>query len=138
MINAHRGWMRSYVLASTVACAFLVITGDANAQSSGFSANSMWGTGSGSSNFNPSFTDSAIMHSADGSIAGQVNAAQSGLLLNNGGNMSLSVYSIGSQSVVSNTIIGNNNSTDITANQSASNSGSVSNSGAVSSTPATR
>ena len=93
----------------------------------------MWGTSGGSSGA-PTFTDSAVMHSADGSVAGQVNAAQSGLLLNNGGTTNLSVYSIGSQSVVSSTIIGSNNSVNINANQSSSNSGSVTNGGSIAST----
>jgi hypothetical protein len=44
---------------------------------------------------------------------------------------SLSVYSIGSQSIVSNTITGSNNAANISPQQSSTNSGSVATSGSI-------
>lgn len=71
------------------------------------------------------------MHANDSNAAGAVNAARAGLLLNAGPGMSITA--IGSQSVVSNTIIGNNNSSSITATQTSTNSGAVSNNGSITS-----
>jgi hypothetical protein len=71
--------------------------------------------------------DSAIAHAHDGTAAGQVNAAKQGLLLSAGPGMSITA--IGSQSIVSTTVIGNDNNVNVNATQSSSNSGSVNNTG---------
>ena len=109
----------------------LFLSTAANAQStySGTGSNSsssrMWGSAG------PSGTamDSATMHALDGNSAGQVNAAKQGLLLNGGPGMTITA--IGSQNIVSNTVIGNNNTTNINANQNSSNSGTVTNNGTI-------
>lgn len=74
--------------------------------------------------------DSAISHEHNGVVAAQVNAAKKGLLA--GGVPGMSITSIGSQSIVSNTVIGNNNNTSVTATQTTSNTGSVTNQGSIS------
>jgi hypothetical protein len=85
----------------------------------------MWGAaGSGGSG-----QDSSTMHSLDGNSAAQVNAARLGLLIGNGSNTSITA--IGSQSIVSTTVIGDNNSTNITATQTSTNSGTVTNNGTI-------
>ena len=88
----------------------------------------MWGTapsaGSGEGALN-----SAVTHVQNGIVAGQVNAAEDGLLYANGTSANYTIQSIGSQSVISNNIIGDDNDVDIDADQNSSNSGSVSNNG---------
>ena len=85
----------------------------------------MWGAaGSGGS-----AQDSSTMHSLDGNSAALVNAARLGLLIGNGS--STSITAIGSQSIVSTTVIGDNNSTNITATQTSTNSGTVTNNGTI-------
>ncbi len=85
----------------------------------------MWGTaGSG---VLPGAKDSATLHALDGTVAAQVNAARRGYLLPD----NITIQSIGSQSIVSVSVTGNNNVVDLTASQSSSNTGSVTNSGAI-------
>ena len=85
----------------------------------------MWGAaGSGGS-----AQDSSAMHSLDGNSAALVNAARLGLLIGNGSNTSITA--IGSQSIVSTTVIGDNNSTNITATQTTTNTGTVTNNGTI-------
>lgn len=87
----------------------------------------MWGaTGSGGG-----VLDSSTMHSLDGNAAAQVNAAKLGLLLGNGSSMSITA--IGSQNIVSTTVVGNNNSTNVNATQTSTNSGTVTNNGIIAS-----
>ena len=69
------------------------------------------------------------MHALDGNSAGQVNAAKQGLLLYTGPGMTITA--IGSQNIVSNTVIGDNNTTNINATQTSSNSGTVTNNGTI-------
>ena len=108
---------------------FLSTAAHAQSTNSGIGSNSsssrMWG-GAG-----PGGTamDSATMHALDGNSAGQVNAAKQGLLLNGGPGMTITA--IGSQNIVSNTVIGDNNTTNINANQTSSNNGNVSNQGTI-------
>lgn len=104
---------------------------EASAQSSShYSAGNMWGTSSSGVSV-PGALDSAITHTQNGALAGQVNAAEAGLLLNSGIGTSLNISSVGSQTIVSTTVVGNSNDVDIDATQSSSNSGDVSNSGTV-------
>lgn len=72
---------------------------------------------------------SSQMHFNNGMVAGQVNAALDDVLYEGS---TINILSIGSQTVVSTSVIGNDNHVDITANQDSSNSGDVSNSGSVS------
>jgi hypothetical protein len=72
---------------------------------------------------------SSEMHVNNGLGAGQVNAARVGILYEG---TTISILSIGSQNVVSTSIIGNDNSVNVTADQDSSNTGDVSNSGSVS------
>jgi hypothetical protein len=110
-------------------CTALLTTAVARGQTV-TSSNVMWGTASGAGAGGASATESALQHQSDGSSAGIVNSAIAGVLLNTGGG-SVSIYSIGSQSVVSNTVIGDGNSVSITATQTSSNTGDVTNSGQV-------
>jgi hypothetical protein len=110
-----------------LAFAGLPASGSALAQSaSGYAAGNMWGT-SPSGVAVPGAVDSSIAHTENSAVAGAVNAARAGMLMGTGAGGS--IYSIGSQTIVSNTVVGNGNSTDVNANQSAQNSGDVSNSG---------
>lgn len=84
-------------------------------------ASVMWGTAPNGSTFHSA--RSAATHAQDGIIAGQVNAAQAGLLYSNGG--SINVTSVGSQSIITTTIDGDNNIADIDATQTSTNSGDV-------------
>jgi len=103
----------------------------ANAQSSShYSAGNMWGTTSSGVSV-PGALDSALTHTQNGAVAGQVNAAEAGLLLNSGVGTSLNISSVGSQTIVSTTVIGNSNDTDVDADQNATNTGDVSNHGTV-------
>jgi hypothetical protein len=127
--------MRSFSAAgATLAAAgFLAFVGTADAQSTAVSGTTnstgtsgrMWGAaGQGTSAI-----DSSTMHSQDGNAAAQVAAARQGLLIGNGSN--LSITAIGSQSIVSTTVIGDGNSTAVTATQTSTNSGTVTNNGII-------
>lgn len=89
------------------------------------SSGRMWGA----AGVGGSAQDSSTMHNLDGASAAQVNAAKLGLLYGNGANFS--VTAIGSQSIVSTTVVGNNNSTNVTATQTSTNSGTVTNNGTI-------
>ncbi len=102
----------------------------AQAQSaSNYSSGNQWGTAP-SGVAVAGAADSAITHAQDSAVAGAVNAARDGLLLGTGLG-GISIYSIGTQTVVSNTIVGNNNGTTINSSQDATNSGGVSNNGTI-------
>lgn len=123
----NRALLYPLVLA-LLAFAGLPSSGSALAQSaSSYSASNMWGT-TPSGVAVPGAVDSSIAHGQNSAVAAAVNAAQQGTLLGTGIGGG-SIYSIGSQTIVSNTVVGNNNSADIHASQSAQNSGDISNSG---------
>ncbi len=90
----------------------------------GYNASAMWGTSPV-----PSGAQSSVAHVNNGIAAGQVNAASQGLLASTGaaGN----IYAIGSQTVVSNNIIGDDNTVEIIADQTSTNEGQVNNNGQV-------
>jgi hypothetical protein len=90
----------------------------------------MWGTTPAGATVEGAL-ESAAMHVQNGVVAGQVNSAKEGLLYANGSGESYNIYSIGSQSVVSNNIIGDGNDVSIDAEQSSENSGDVSNNGQI-------
>jgi hypothetical protein len=108
-------------------------SGAANAQSQqgqgSNNAGTMWGTSTGAGG-SSSFQESASMHATNGTSAGIVNAARAGALIGFPGS-SLSIQSIGSETIISNQVNGNNISANITANQTSSNSGAVSNNGSI-------
>jgi hypothetical protein len=88
----------------------------------------MWGV-SGGSGVGGS-ADSATMHQLLGQTAGQVESARKGFLYAPGS--SVTVQAIGSQSIVNNSVYGNNNSASIVADQYSTSAGQVTNSGVVS------
>jgi hypothetical protein len=94
---------------------------------SAISAGTAWGTKPAGVAVNGAL-ESAASHNANGGVASAVNAAQKGILIGNGS--SYSITSVGSQTIVSSTIIGNDNGdVSIDADQTSSNSGSVSTDG---------
>lgn len=110
---------------------FLIFSAAAQAQTTSASSGGPGSSGRmwGSASVPGATTDSSTVHTQDGNAAGQVNAARRGLLLNGGPGMTITA--IGSQNIVSTTITGNNNTTNVNATQSASNTGSVSNNGSI-------
>ena len=104
----------------------VTLTTSASAQSTqNYSSGNNWGT-QPTGVAVPGMVDSAIAHNQNGQAAALVNSAKKGLLL---GGPGMSITAIGSQSIVSNTIVGSDNDVSISASQSTSNSGSVSNQG---------
>ncbi len=95
------------------------------------SAGAMWGTGIGSTGGGAAL-GSAQMHQLDGMNAGYEQAARKSLLMAPGN--SITVQSIGNQTIVNTSIYGNNNTATIDSEFSSTNSGSINNSGAVSNT----
>ena len=86
----------------------------------------MWGTVPGGVSV-PGAVDSAIAHYQNGATAAQVNAAKIGALYGNG--QGGTIQAIGSENIVSASIIGNGSVANITANPSATNNGQVTNTG---------
>jgi hypothetical protein len=106
----------------------------ASAQTVGFTSGQMWGASSQSSAGGATVSsESAALHTANGMVAGSVNAAAKGLLL--GGATTITIQSIGAQTVISTNVIGDNNGdVHIEADQSADNSGDTTTNGSVSAT----
>lgn len=103
----------------------LLLINSSFAGSDGYDASTMWGTApAGEAAF-----ESSAMHVQNGIVAGQVNAAEEGMLYSNGSSDTYNIYSIGSQSVISNTIIGDDNGIHVSADQNSTNTGRVSNNG---------
>jgi hypothetical protein len=123
-------WNVVYRALAGFACAIIVVSlsGPATAQSvDNFAAGNMWGTTPGGVSVNGA-ADSAYAHGENSATAAAVNAARSGLLVGTGAGGG-SVYSIGSQSIISSTVIGNDNSVGTNGSQTTTNTGDVSNSG---------
>ncbi|MEM9355199.1 MAG: hypothetical protein AAGB04_03215 [Pseudomonadota bacterium] len=96
-----------------------------------YSAGSMWGTDGSGVAVNGGL-QSAATHTQNGLLAGQVEAAKAGVLIANGEGGNITIQSIGSQSVISTSINGDDN--DVTVNnptQTTENSGDVTNEGQV-------
>ena len=93
-------------------------------------ATQMWGSGIVIFCDN-SAANSEQMHYQNGLLAGIVNSAEMGLLVQSGTN--ITIQSIGSQSIVSTTIYGDNNVSDTTADQFTTNSGDVTTTGTINS-----
>ena len=95
--------------------------------STGGSSGRMWGTSSSTG----AAGGSATMHAQEGTVASQVNALKAGLL----DPANVMITSVGSQNVVSTTVYGNNNTTNVNATQTLSNSGTVINQGTITPQP---
>ena len=107
------------MLASLFAAALFIPAGSNVRAQDQYSAGTMWGTMS-----TDNALDSSQSHYFDGLSAGHVNAAKDGLLYGDGS--TFSITSIGSQSVISNTIIDSDHvDIDIDADQTSTNSGDV-------------
>lgn len=118
------------IVALIAGLATTCIASQAAAQSSmSYSAGNQWGTTPGGVSVNGA-SESAIGHNQNSAVAGAVNAASVGGLVGLQGT-SLSITAIGSQTVVSSTIVGQNISSSINATQTSSNSGDVSNTGVI-------
>jgi hypothetical protein len=92
----------------------------------------MWGTVAGGVSV-PGALDSAVTHYQNGAVAGQVNAAKIGSLYGNG--TGGTIQAIGSQNIISATIIGNNSIANMNGEtQTSSNTGAVTNHGQVAKT----
>lgn len=122
---------RERLLALLFAAALLVLPGtNAQAQDQ-YSAGTMWGTMATNNALNISQS-----HYFDGLSAGHVNAARDGILYGDGS--IFSITSIGSQNVISNTIIDSDHvDIDIDADQSSDNSGDVTTEGTFHYSPTT-
>lgn len=122
--------VRSSIGAMFAATGLLALSTAAHAQSTqtgtAGSSGRLWGTTSTIGG-----SDSSTMHSVDGNAAAQVNAARLGFLVGNG--TSWSITAIGSQTIVSTTVVGDSNSTNVNATQTSSNSGTITNTGTISS-----
>jgi hypothetical protein len=127
--GAARCPTRSAVLMLVGVFGVLALANEAAAQNYSYSATNMWGTAP-SGVAVPGALESAVAHAQNSTTAGAVNGAAAGLLLGTGGDGG-AISSIGSQTIVSNTVFGNNNPTTISASQSATNSGNVSNAGQI-------
>lgn len=108
----------------------LMFATPALAGSESYDASNMWGTSPAGATVDGAL-ESAAMHVQNGIVAGQVNSAKEGLLYSNGSGESYNIYSIGSQSVINNNIVGDNNDVRIDAEQHSQNEGDVSNQGQV-------
>ena len=128
MSNAATGSFSLFAISIVMAGA-LASTPAAAQTATNYTSTNMWGTASAGVGV-PGALESALTHEHNGTIAAQVNAARKDLLI--GGTPGLTIYSIGSQSIVSNTVIGNNNGgTTQNTTQTTSNSGAVSNNGQI-------
>lgn len=120
--------MRVLVLAG-IACLFFSFPVAAQET---YSSGQMWGT-QPSGVAVPGAAESAISHVQNGITAGQVNAAAAGMLFATGSAGALTIQSIGSQSIVTSTINGNDIDSSVSATQDSTNSGDVSNQGTINS-----
>ncbi len=117
------------LLFASACIAIAGLPNEARAQDYTYAAGEQWGTTPGGVAVNGAL-ESAEAHELNGEIAGQVNAAKLGALVGLPGT-SLAITSVGSQTIVTNTISGDNISSSINATQTSSNSGSVSNTGTI-------
>jgi hypothetical protein len=116
-------------LFATLAVALVfILPVQAHAQSStNYGAAIQWGTYSSGIAVTGA-VDSAVAHNQNGVVAGQVNAAKLGALVGSGGD---TINAIGSQTIVSTSIIGSGDTSSINATQTSSNTGAVKNAGQI-------
>ena len=92
-------------------------------------AGMMWGTGAAGGVGVSGALNSSTTHLLDSQAAGFVQSARSGYLYAPGS--SISVQSIGSQTIVSNSIYGNNNTNNMDIRQDSRNDGNTTNDGSI-------
>lgn len=107
----------------------------ANAQSATtYSAGNQWGTTSSGVAVNGAL-ESAQTHNLNAALASAVNGARKGVLISSGslGGGSLTISSVGSQTIVSSSVVATNSTvtSPIDANQTSTNSGAVTNQGTI-------
>ena len=97
-----------------------------------YAAGNQWGTTSSGVAVNGA-VESAVGHNLNGAIAASVNGAQKGVLISNGTGGSLSISSVGSQTIVSSSVVATNSTvtSPINATQTSSNTGDVSTTGTI-------
>lgn len=122
----HASTIRNIAILAAFISPVLLTTSQVGAEN--YSAGNAWGTQAGGISI-AGAAASAAMHAQNGIIAGQVNAAERGLLVGTGS--SGSIQTIGSQSIVSSTIYGDDNTVDQVADQTTENTGDVTNDGKV-------
>jgi hypothetical protein len=105
----------------------LTISASAALAQSSYSASSMWGAAPGGVAVQGA-AESSTTHLQDAAVAGAVNAAQNGWL-NSGVGSNLTISSVGSQTIVDNTVYGSSNNVNLNNQQTSSSSGNVSNQG---------
>jgi hypothetical protein len=121
---------QAWVLRCVAGLALAASASGAWAQSTAsYSAGNMWGTAPAGVAV-PGAFDSSVTHAQDAALAGAVNAAEAGVLVNGIGS-SLTISSVGSQTIVQNSVYGSSNSVNLNSSQSSSNTGAVSNSGTI-------
>jgi hypothetical protein len=116
------------LLATFVVCGS---TGASAQSATTYSAGNQWGTVSSGVAVNGGL-ESAQSHAVNGAAAATVNAARNGMLIGTGAG-SLTISSVGSQSIVSNSITATNSTitSSINATQTSTNSGDVSTTGTI-------
>jgi hypothetical protein len=128
-----RSQVKSSRLVALAALALIAGSSAATAQSATtYAAGNQWGTTSSGVAVNGA-VESAVGHNLNGAIAASVNGAQKGLLISNGSGGSLSISSVGSQTIVSSSVVATNStvSSPINATQTSSNTGDVSTTGTI-------
>lgn len=113
---------------SLIIGAFAVASFSTNSIADEYNGSQMWGTMPGGVAVAGAL-ESASTHSTNAVLAGQVRAAELGLLVATGSGGT--IQAIGSQSIVTSTINGNGNSITQNPTQTTSNTGDVSNDGTI-------
>ena len=121
---------RARVLRCIVGLALAANGGGAFAQSTAsYSSGNMWGTAPAGVAV-PGALESATTHAQEAALAGAVNAAEAGMLINGIGS-SLTISSVGSQTVVQNTVYGSSNSVNLNTRQQSNSAGNVTTDGTI-------
>lgn len=127
--------MKYALLMTSAVSALIAGSTCASAQSATtYSASNQWGTTSSGAAVTGAL-ESSQAHSLNGAIASQVNGTKQGVLVSNGslGGGSLTISSVGSQTIVSSSVVATNSTvtSPINATQTSSNSGAVTNQGTI-------
>lgn len=107
-------------------------TGAAAQSATTYAAGNQWGTVPSGVAVNGAL-ESAQAHTLNSAIAASVNGARQGVLIGSGSGGSVTISSIGSQTVISSSVVSTNSSVSspIDATQTSSNTGQVSNQGTI-------
>jgi hypothetical protein len=121
---------RARILQCMVGLALATNSCGAWAQSTAsYSSGNMWGTAPAGVAV-PGALESASTHAQRAALAGAVNAAEAGMLINGIG-ANLTISSVGSQTLVQNTVYGTDNQVNLNTKQTSNNTGDVSNKGTI-------